>query len=348
MKVSNFKSGISVPPLSQFVAKYSEAIKEKWQQWVPWEVAVRKGLDNSLHFVIHASADEPPRHLSHLYPVSNPKDIEKVCKNIARKYKVISTEEYVDRLRYGELGEKNVLATVSCDDGLREFKAYLWPIMKKYSIPCTLFLVKNFVERKEYFYRFKASLISEALEDSEASKETRNCLEKLGKNVDPQTSIKRTIGQIRHPKDLWIFDKLLEHLNIDAETYFEKTKPFLDRSEVIELHKDGVRLGSHGVHHYRYDLISSDDVEADILNGVTYIQNLSGQMTVEHAFPFNGRTISRKLLHNLLLRQPSLTHFFDTGGIRRDEPFVTHRVILDSKRPQRALRIAAYEYLNTK
>jgi len=348
MIISKYNNTVDSTILSRFLSKSAEVVKERWQLWVPWEIAVSRGLENSLHFVIHASTNKPPMHLSQLYPVSKPDDIESVCAKIARKYKVISTNEYVDRLKHRKLKERDVLATVTCDDGLRDFKTNIWPIMKKYSIPCTLFLVKNFVEKIELFYRFKTSLILNVLNNSEISRMARDYLEKLGKPIDPKISIKTTIAGIHHPGDIWLLDRLLELLDIDAGTYFDQMKPFIDRSDVVALHNDGVRLGSHGVHHYRYDLISSDEIEADILDGVTYIQELSGQMTVEHAFPFNGRTVSRELLSDLLIRQPVLTHFFDTGGIRRDEPFVTHRVVLDRKKPQRALRLEAYEYMHSK
>ena len=339
--------GILTFPASRFAARCIGAVKERWQRWVPWEWVVRRGLENSLHFVCHASSYEQPKHLSHLYPVSMPEDIDTVCKNIARKYKVIGTEEYVDRVRRNKLKEKQALATVTCDDGLREFKTYLWPIIKKHSIPCTLFLVKDFVEQNEYFYRFKTSLILDVLDEPKASKQARDCLEQLGRDVDSQKSLKTAVTQIHDPEDHWLLDKLVEALGINIELYFEEKKPFLDRAEVLELHNDGVRLGSHGVRHHRYDLLSPDKIAEDILDGVTYIQKLSGQMTVEHAFPFHGRKVSRELLHKILSSQSVLTHFFDTGGICRDAPFVTHRIVLDSVKPRNALRQAAYQYINS-
>lgn len=330
--------------------RFLGGVKDRWEGWVPWELAVRKGLQNSLHFFFHASSYEQPKHLRHFYPpLPTPEDIESAIEGILEKYWVISTEEYVDRVKRGKLRERQVLATITCDDGLREFKTYLWPIMNKYSIPCTLFLVKNFVEQKEYFYRFKTSLVLNAiLEQPEAAERARECLKRHGKNcrqeIETKLGLKKAILKIHRPEDHFLLDMLTQDLDIQIEQYYRATKPFLDRDEVIELNNQGVRIGSHGVRHHRYELLSSENIMEDILDGLAYVQELSGQSTVEHAFPFNAENVSRNLLYKVLSNQSALTHFFDSGGIRRDAPFVTHRITLDVD-PRRALRYAAYEFL---
>jgi peptidoglycan/xylan/chitin deacetylase (PgdA/CDA1 family) len=335
---------------SRFISRCLGAVKERWEKWVPWEWKVRDGIDGSLHFFIHACSYAQPKHLQHFYPrLPTPEEVDCVLKNIAKKYKLISTGEYVERVERRMLKGNKILATVSCDDGLRQFKTYLWPIMKKYSIPCTLFIVKNFVKQKEYFYRFKTSLILNSLnKEPEKQERARECLVRsakvIGRSIDTKIGLKKAILEIHEPKDHFILEELAEILEVPIERYFEATKPFLDVGEVTELCKEGVRLGSHGVCHHRYELLSPDEVRKDILDGVEYIQELSGQSTVEHAFPFNGDKVSREYLHKILCSQSVLTHFFDSGGIRRDAPFVTHRITLDGD-PKHALRTAAYQFM---
>jgi peptidoglycan/xylan/chitin deacetylase (PgdA/CDA1 family) len=338
---NNLASGVS-----NFVFRCKMNVKERWEKWIPWEWAARKGLGDSIHFLCHATTYEKPQHLSHLFPILKPGDIDSVLRNISKKYKVISTEEYAERVQRNKLKEKKVLATVTCDDGLREFKTYLWPMMKKHSIPCTLFLVKNFVEQKEYYYRFKTSLIIDRFDDESAFEQAQDCLSAFGKSVTSKISLKRMLLRMHNPGDFWLLDELAKALGISFSAYFKENRPFLDHNEIIELNNAGVRLGSHGVSHFRYDFLLKQKIEEDILDGVAYIQQLSGQNTVEHAFPFFGKTISREFLHTILRRQSVLTHFFDTGGICRDVPFVTHRIILDSVNPRNALRQAAYRYLH--
>ena len=331
---------------SRFISRCLGAVKERWGKWVPWEWKVRDGLDGSLHFFIHACSYAQPKHLQHFYPrLPTPVQMEKVFENLAKKYKFISTEEYVDRVKRGKLRERQVPATITCDDGLQEFKTYLWPIMKRRSIPCTLFLVKNFVEQKEYFYRFKTALICNIIvEQPEAAEGARRCLLRKGMHVDKSGDIKRAVLQIHRPEDLFVLDELAESLGVDLERYFDVNRPFLDRAEIMQLLNDGVRLGSHGVFHYRYEFLSQKQIREDIFDGVAYVQELSGQTTVEHAFPFIGEKVSREFLYKILLGQSVLTHFFDSGGIRRDAPFVTHRITLDGD-PKHALRTAAYQFM---
>jgi peptidoglycan/xylan/chitin deacetylase (PgdA/CDA1 family) len=311
---------------------------------LPWEICIYKGIGNSIHFVCHVASLEQPIHLLHLYPVPNPETTEAFFEKIRRKFIFISTEEYVRRLQLNKLNDKKPFATISCDDGLREFKTYLWPIMKKYSIPCTLFIVKNFVEHISLFHRFKVSLLLSILNSDCAIEKAKECLFRCKYLKISTSDIKAKILRIHKPQDFWILDEIADALRFDFKEYFNKNKPFLNSNEIIELHNDGVRIGSHGVSHCRYDFLSLKEISHDIIDGVSYVASLSGQSSVEHAFPFIAKKVSRNFLYNILNNNKILNHYFDNGGISKDISFVTNRITLENEYIKYPLRPVAYCY----
>ena len=328
-----------------FNLHHFETVKNYFIKQIPWEIRVINGPINSLHFLFHACSNEQPKHLKHLYRVSSPRQVEKSIEKILNDFKVVSTEEYVERLNKNKLKEDKKIATFTCDDGLRQFKTCLWPILRRYSIPCTLFLVKNFVEQKTNFNRFKTSMIMEALEDNYNFEKAQSCIGKIGFNITDKSHFRCLVFDIYHPEKFWILDELISCLEIDVEKYYREEKPFLDYNDILELQCDGVRFGSHGISHLWYKFLSDDSIASDINDGISFIQEITGQSTVEHSFPFNGEKVSRRLLKSILDKNTALTHYFDLGGIKNDVKFVTHRIGLDSLTYKQGLRIASYQYI---
>ena len=68
------------------------------------------------------------------------------------------------------------------------------------------------------------------------------------------------------------------------------------------------------------------DAEREIVNSCRVIQNITGQSSVPFAFPYFGGGIDRAWLARLREEHDVIGLFFDTQGLKRDEPFVVQRV----------------------
>ena len=60
---------------------------------------------------------------------------------LVTNFNVCSLEEIVERMEYNDVQENSVVITI--DDGYRDNYLHAYPILKKYSIPATIFLATN-------------------------------------------------------------------------------------------------------------------------------------------------------------------------------------------------------------
>jgi len=71
-----------------------------------------------------------------------------------RGYRVISLEELVKGLKKGKrFKHKTVVITI--DDGYKDNYIYAYPVLRKYHFPATIFLIADFIGKKEEFMNWK-------------------------------------------------------------------------------------------------------------------------------------------------------------------------------------------------
>ena len=72
--------------------------------------------------------------------------------------------------------------------------------------------------------------------------------------------------------------------------------------------------------------MSRAEAEEEIVESCWTIHNLTGEASVPFAFPYFGWGLDRAWLEDLGRRHAFIGLFFDTGGFRRDAPFVVQRM----------------------
>ncbi len=71
-----------------------------------------------------------------------PDNLEEHLKYLKRKYRVIAMDDYVQHVKTGSgIPKKSVVITF--DDGLKSFYDYARPLLKKYDLPATVFIVAD-------------------------------------------------------------------------------------------------------------------------------------------------------------------------------------------------------------
>jgi len=89
------------------------------------------------------------------YPETSTSDFEKQIAHLARNYKIISLDEIVDRVKTKKSLRRCVAITF--DDGFRDNYEKAYPILKKYNVPATIFLLTGCIQNGEapWFIRFR-------------------------------------------------------------------------------------------------------------------------------------------------------------------------------------------------
>lgn len=93
------------------------------------------------------------------YGKTSRKTFETHLNYLTRNYNVIALGEAVSRLNSdGEFPPRSVVITV--DDGYRDFYEIAFPVLKKLSVPATLYVVTDFIEGNRWIWTDKARFIS--------------------------------------------------------------------------------------------------------------------------------------------------------------------------------------------
>lgn len=131
---------------------------------------------------------------------------------------------------------------LSFDDGLRSFYTIVAPILKERGIPCIQFLNSAFVDNRALMYRYKAALIISRLqEQGRMSRRARQSL--LGISYSRRNEL----------------DAIAQSIGLDFEAWQEREKPYLSRSEIIELQEQGFQFGAHSIDHPHYGELTAEE-----------------------------------------------------------------------------------------
>ena len=116
----------------------------------------------------HLVSDETVPHVKFLYPVRNTKEFNADLEFFLKHYKPVGIADILHCIKSDRpLPENSFLLTF--DDGLREFHDIVTPILLRKGIPATCFLNSAFVDNRDLFYRYKASLLIGRLQETDPS-----------------------------------------------------------------------------------------------------------------------------------------------------------------------------------
>lgn len=80
----------------------------------------------------------------YLYSISKER-FEKQLLYLKKKFKIVSSLELADMLSNGQMPKENI-AVITFDDGLEDNYQEAWPILKKHSVPATIFMTTELVD----------------------------------------------------------------------------------------------------------------------------------------------------------------------------------------------------------
>lgn len=258
----------------------------------------------------HAVNDVVPLHLRQLYPLHTCKQFENDLDDLLKVYKPV---DIYDVLKWNQ--EKRTPSFrafhLSFDDGLREVFEIIAPILKRKGIPATFFINSAFVDNKKLFYRFKASIIAEALFRN--SVHNREIVEVLKINEIKDSSSNFVINAKYNQET--ILNQIAKVLNIDFDNYLLENKPYMSTSQISQLAADGFAIGAHSVDHPLYSQLSELEQQRQTIDSLNYINETFHPSVRLFSFPFTDSGVNKSFFEAISLHV-DLT--FGTAGIKRD------------------------------
>jgi peptidoglycan/xylan/chitin deacetylase (PgdA/CDA1 family) len=289
----------------------------------------------------HAVSDNSPIHLKHLYKIRNRIEFENDLDELCRNFEPLSPEV----LRApGKLKKRKKPGFIlSFDDGLREIKDVIEPILSRKGINAIFFLNNAFIDNRAMFFRYKASVLCEIiLTSSDHELPEAEIARILEIGVFNKQKAVMEILKVRYLQKSKL-DALADITNFDITKFLAEVKPYLNADEIIDLQKKGYHIGSHSYDHPLFTDLNEEQMKFEVTASFEDLELRFDPPMKFFAFPFTDDAISVRVINAIFQNQPDA--IFGSAGFKKEKQAFHFQRIPFEKYSRSALTILKTEYL---
>jgi peptidoglycan/xylan/chitin deacetylase (PgdA/CDA1 family) len=290
----------------------------------------------------HAVSNNPPPHLKHLYKIRSVETFTNDLDYLLKIYEPISMETLVAYIK-GEGSLPNYAFLLSFDDGLREFAQNAWPVLKQKNIPVTLFVNPGFIETDALFYRLKASLLIEVLQQQ--TEINYNTLAHLIPNtILDKDALIQFIQKVDYSNKLSL-DALAVFFDFDFVNYKQTNQPYLNLQELKELAAQGVTMGAHSMNHPLFNKLDDAAKFNQFHESMQWLILHLNPAQHTFSFPFTDYGIGQSFFNKMQNSEVNLEASFGTAGLKNEQIKFHYQRIPVENYSLSMQNILAYQYL---
>ncbi len=266
----------------------------------------------------HLVSDEDIPHVKHLYTVRTTKEFIGDLDFFLKHYKLIGISDFLDSVNNGRPLPGNCFL-LSFDDGLREFHDVAAPILRQKGIPAVCFLNSGFIDNNDLFYRFKASLLIEKLQNGSDPDDKQKFLENwFLKNHLPITSDYLGLLKVSYA-NRHLLDELAIQVDVHFDEFLQKHRPYLDSNQVRSLIQQGFTFGAHSIDHPEYRFLVEEEQIRQTAESILTITGKFGIKEKLFSFPFTDHGIKKSFFDVVFdPSQPLADLTFGGAGLKQD------------------------------
>ena len=307
---------------------------EKMTASVPLSLSrqiVRRGV---LGINFHVVSDAYLPHIAPILPYKTVQMFENDLEYLAGHHDVISYREALaaDPKSARPLpAEKRTGNSIilTFDDGYTECFTVIRPLLTRYGLPATFFVIASTVDNRDLVYPNKVALCIDAVrgsDDALAAERLRAISDRFGVDVPTTDSLSRWMRSL-HLADVETIDEVGALLGLDWQQFLRAQRPFMTTAEIRQMAAEGFTIGAHSVRHpYLRTLDNPGSVEEEIVESCRFVRELTGQDRVPFAFPFAADALDREFLEDVVRRHDFIGLLFDMRELTRDRSFIVNRV----------------------
>jgi peptidoglycan/xylan/chitin deacetylase (PgdA/CDA1 family) len=246
----------------------------------------------------HAVNDVAPPHLLYLYDTKRVEEFSSDLDFLLKHFKPVGLKDIIDSCSQGKVLPQTSFH-LTFDDGLSEFNDVIAPVLLKKGVPATCFLNEKFLENKDLFFKFKASLLIDNLHHQQmGSQAWKHFHEWCTENNLPKTYYKDLILSLTYDKKE-LLDELAAKTDINFSEYLLKHKPYLEKKQVDKLVSQGFTFGSQGMATNGYRSLEEESILRHTKESINSICNTFGLNYRVFSFPVNGYELKSTLLDKI-------------------------------------------------
>lgn len=275
---------------------------------IPIRSLIKMTCRNVIFPFYHAVSDSSLTHIHHLYHPKTTKQFITDLDFLLKNYSPMDINEVIS-FRDSNKKRSKPGFFLSFDDGLKEFYEIIAPILLKKGIPAACFLNSGFVDNKDLFYRYKASLLCDYFlkekKDYDHPK-VKNWV-KNHQNNRPQ----KILLSLPYQKKEEI-DTLASLVGLDFKSYLAVQKPYMTTEHIKELSSQGFYFGAHSIDHPIYESISSIEQIRQTEISLQWLRENLDQKCSIFAFPFSDFNVKSSFYKHF----EDVDLIFGTAGLK--------------------------------
>lgn len=282
---------------------------------IPINILAKMTGHNLILPFYHAISDKPMPFIKHLYPIRGCQSFEQDLDFLLKHYHPVSIDQLIDHVNNQRPLKKNAFS-LSFDDGLKVFHDIAAPILLKKGIPATCFINSGFMNNKDLFFRYKASLLLEHITNIKHLPEEVNVWFK--RNHFSINHVRESLLSINY-SNRYLLDELAHLLGYDFTNYLKEHQPYMNQDEINKLLKQGFHFGAHSIDHpYYTELDNNEQLKQtrESMNALSQIFHLSPKA---FSFPFTDDAISKNFFEQIFHTEKNQFDItFGCAGIKND------------------------------
>jgi peptidoglycan/xylan/chitin deacetylase (PgdA/CDA1 family) len=266
----------------------------------------------------HVVSDEEVPHVKHLYTLRTTKQFIQDLDFFLKYYKPIGISDLLGTIHNGRPFSGKCFL-LSFDDGLREFHDVAAPILKQKGVPAICFLNSGFIDNKDMFYRYKASLLIERLQKMNYQADNKNFPESwFHENDLPFSDDYHGLLMISYA-DRHLLDELALKLDVDFDEFLLKQRPYLDPVQIFSLIQQGFTFGAHSIDHPEYRFLEEEEQIRQTSESIDLVSKRFGIMEKLFSFPFTDYGVKKTFFEKVFdPERPMADLTFGGAGLKGD------------------------------
>lgn len=192
---------------------------------------------------------------------------ERQIQYLKKEYNIISLNEYINMLENNQAARNALLITF--DDGYRDNYTNAYPILKRYSIPATIFLATGFIDNKIWIWHdiYRYIIENTPRKTLELKLDGHEYLLNLENPVDRLNARKfyhRSLKELPASKRVEQLRSIAEMLNVEVPAHPTREYAPLSWDEINEMSRNKIEFGAHTYSHEILSKLKTEDAYYEV------------------------------------------------------------------------------------
>jgi len=286
--------------------------------WISQSILTKLTGQHFLFPFYHTISNTPLPHVDQVYHARSIARFTRDLDFLTRHFQPVGLEE-LRAFRNGERKPSKPCMFLTFDDGLSGIYHTVAPELLKRGIPAAFFINTDFMDNRDLFFRYKASLILDRLQHINYSPavlelfQRRYHLARAGRQ-----NIRDLVLGVNYQRRAEL-DEMAKLVDLDFATFLKVKKPYLTSTQISELAGTGFYIGAHSKDHPLFAELGEEEQIFQYRDSLTLVQQEFGLPYGLFSFPFTDDGVSASFFAALSREgMPPLDATFGTAGLKMD------------------------------